>query len=250
MPDGRDVNDSPTPIRCLLVSADPWVRSHLRSFLDGFDMSVTSVATPAALRGPVGTHLYDIVVLDAVLADGSALAVCRHVHATTRLPLIYLAADQAQGSGIRALDLGADDYVERPLRPRELVARIRAVLRRQQLSPHAGAAPLAPVCFAGWTFDRAMHELTSPAGRRVPLANAEFRLLCAFVAEPHEVLSREHLIEMTRAPDVDISERRIDLVVSRLRQKLGDSPGRATLVCTVRGEGYRFDADVRACGQA
>ena len=244
------MNGTSTPIRCLLVSADPWVRSQLRSYLDEFDMSVTSTASAAPLRGVVGEHLFDIVVLDAVLADESALAVCQHVCATTRLPLIFLAAGHAEESGIRALDLGADDYVERPLRPRELVARIRAVLRRRLLRPDAEAGSATPVWFAGWTFDRAMHELMSPSGQRVPLPNAEFRLLCAFVAEPHQVLSREHLIEMTRAPDLDISERSIDLVVSRLRQKLGDSSRGAALVCTVRGAGYRFDADVREDGSA
>ena len=228
------------------MSGDPWVRSHLRDFLDGFDMSVTSVASAAQLRGPINSHMFDIVVLDAVLNHESALALCEHVCATTRLPLIFLASDAAAGNGIKALDLGADDYVDRPLHPRELVARIRAVLRRRQLRPDDAAASVVPVCFQGWTFDRAMHELTSPHAQRVPLANAEFRLLCAFVAEPHQVLSREHLIDVTRAPGVDISERSIDLVVSRLRQKLGDSPREPALIRTVRGEGYLFDAQVSA----
>ncbi|MEP6876834.1 MAG: winged helix-turn-helix domain-containing protein, partial [Burkholderiales bacterium] len=149
---------------------------------------------------------------------------------------------------IVGLELGADDYLPKPFEPRELVARINAVLRRAAPGRGAGAAassgPATRVAFRGWVFDRLSRELRSPDNVIVALSSAEFRLLGAFVDHPRRVLSRDRLLDLSRSPGADITDRAMDLAVSRLRQKLGDSPREAGLIRTVRGEGYAFDADV------
>jgi two-component system OmpR family response regulator len=143
------------------------------------------------------------------------------------------------------LELGADDYLGKPFEPRELVARIHAVLRRAGKGERgAGAGAQALVRFEGWTFDRLRRQLVSPAQVVVALSSAEYRLLSAFVDCAGRVLSRDRLIELTRAAGVEVNDRSIDLAVSRLRQKLGDSSREPRLIRTLRGEGYLFDAEV------
>ena len=163
-----------------------------------------------------------------------------------------LTAQGDPASRVVGLELGADDYLPKPFEPRELVARINAVLRRAGPSRTSaagpGGEPAAVLCFKGWTFDRLARQLKSPQQVVVALSSAEFRLLAAFVDNPRRVLSRDRLLDLSRAPGVDVTDRAIDLAVSRLRQKLGDSPREPTLIRTVRGEGYVFDADVERGG--
>jgi two-component system OmpR family response regulator len=183
-----------------------------------------------------------------MLPDTNGLDLCRWVRASSSLPIIMLTAQGDPASRIVGLELGADDYLPKPFEPRELVARIHAVLRRA--APGRAAAPVvesaARVRFKGWVLDRLSRELCSPEQVVVALSSAEFRLLAAFVDHPRRVLSRERLLDLSRAAGAEITDRAIDLAVSRLRQKLGDSPREPVLIRTVRGEGYAFDADVEA----
>jgi two-component system OmpR family response regulator len=171
------------------------------------------------------------------------------VQETHGLPVVMLTAQGDPASRVLGLELGADDYLGKPFEPRELVARIHAVVRRARKgggSAADGAAFTRIVRFEGWTFDRMLRQLVSPERVVVALSSAEYRLLSAFVERPGRVLSRERLIELTRAPGVEVNDRSIDLAVSRLRQKLGDPPREPRLIRTLRGEGYLFDVQVGA----
>jgi len=234
-------NSSSQPIRCLLVDDDPAIRDLLVDYLQTFGMEVEAVADGSGLRQRLPLGGVDVLLLDLMLPDEGGLQLCPWVKQTAPgLPVIMLTAQGDTPSRVVGLELGADDYIAKPFEPRELVARIKAVLR------WAGAPAPAPsgpeYRFQGWTFHRVYRQLRADDGLVVPLSAAEFRLLCAFVDRPGQALSRERLLEITRAPGVQASERSIDLAVSRLRGKLGDDS--ASLVRTLRGAGYLFSAKV------
>lgn len=230
-------------IRCLVVDDDPEIRAAVQQYLRGFEMQVETAVDGASMRRALVHSSFDVVVLDVMLPDESGLALCQWLRATSNVPVIMLTAQGDPISRVVGLEMGADDYLGKPFEPRELVARIQAVLRRSQ----RGADPerrLREVRFAGWVFDRIRRLLIAPDQVVVALSSAEYRLLCAFVDHPGRVLSRDRLIDLTRAPGVEINDRSVDLAVSRLRQKLNDDPREPKLIRTLRGEGYLFDAAV------
>jgi two-component system OmpR family response regulator len=231
-------------IRCLLVDDDREIRIAVADYLQRYGMAVTAVESGAQMRRAVQAGRHDIVVLDLMLPDENGIELCRWLRRTSTLPVIMLTAHGDPASRVVGLEIGADDYIGKPFEPRELVARIHAVLRRSPKGDVAIAGPARTVRFEGWSLDRLQRLLVSPSQVVVALSNAEFRLLCAFVDRPGRVLTREQLVECTTAPGVEINGRSIDLAVSRLRQKLGDSPREPTLIRTVRGEGYQFDVQV------
>ncbi len=239
------MTDTPPPnpaIRCLLVDDDPAICALLVDYLQPHGMRVETVPDAAGLRQRLPLGGLDVLLLDLMLPDGSGLQLCPWAKQTLPgLPVIMLTAQGDTLSRVLGLELGADDYVPKPFEPRELVARIKAVLR---LAGHAPRAPGPELRFAGWTFHRVHRQLKAADGLVVPLSAAEFRLLGAFVDRPGQALSRERLLEITRAPGVQASERSIDLAVSRLRGKLGDED--AQLIRTLRGAGYLFSAKVTA----
>ena len=225
--------------RCLLVDDDAGIRTLVGDYLQGFGMSVESVCDAAGLRRAFVAGTFDIVLLDLMLPDESGLDLCRWLRKDNPgLPLIMLTAKGDPISRVLGLELGADDYVAKPFEPRELVARIHALLRRTS-GPGAAAQPAKVVVhFEGWTLDFEQRQLGSPHDVLMALSNAEFRLLAAFIQHAGRVLSRDQLLELTREPGVDVTDRCVDLGVSRLRHKLGDSPRDAGLIRTVRGAGY------------
>lgn len=229
--------------RCLVVDDDPEIRSSLCSYLQSYGLQAQAAADGAVMRRLVQAGGADLVLLDLMLPGEDGLSLLRWLQQQhPNLPVIMLTARGDPMSRVVGLELGADDYVAKPFEPRELIARIQAVLRRGQ---RGGAAAARVVRFAGWRFDRVARQLLTAADVTVPLSSAEFRLLSAFVDNPGRVLSRERLLELTRAPGVDVNDRSIDLAVSRLRAKLGDTSREATLLRTVRGEGYLFDVEVQ-----
>jgi two-component system OmpR family response regulator len=231
-------------IRCLLVDDDREIRIAVADYLQRYGMAVTAVESGAQMRRAVQAGRHDIVVLDLMLPDENGMELCRWLRRTSTLPVIMLTAHGDPASRVVGLEIGADDFIGKPFEPRELVARIHAVLRRAPKGNVAIGGPARTVRFEGWSLDRLQRLLVSPSQVVVALSNAEFRLLCAFVDRPGRVLTREQLVECTTAPGVEINGRSIDLAVSRLRQKLGDSPREPTLIRTVRGEGYQFDVQV------
>jgi two-component system OmpR family response regulator len=229
----------------LLVDDDPAIRTLLLDYLKSFGLTVEALADGAALRRRLPVGGVDLLLLDLMLPDENGLGLCQWAKQQwPALPVIMLTAQGDPLSRVLGLELGADDYLPKPFEPRELVARIKAVLRRGQVLAAANAAPTT-LRFHGWSFDRLRHQLLAPDGTVVPLSAAEFRLLSAFAEHPGQVLSRDRLLELSRAPGAAANDRSIDLAVSRLRGKLLNSGG-APLIRTVRGEGYRFDPAVEA----
>lgn len=232
-------------IRCLLVDDDSEIRVSLADYLQRFGMSVLSVASGAEMRRAVKSEAFDIIVLDVMLPDDNGFDLCRWLRQNHSTPVIMLTAQGDPISRVVGLEIGADDYVGKPFEPRELVARINAVLRR---SPNVELVDKRDqprtVRFEGWSLDRLQRLLISPAQVVIALSNAEYRLLVAFVDHAGRVLSRDQLVDFTVTPGVEVNHRSVDLAVSRLRQKLGDAPRESSLIRTVRGEGYLFDAKV------
>lgn len=241
-------------IRCLLVDDDLDIRLAVQAYLERYGLWLRTAEDGAAMRRALGEERFDLLLLDVMLPGEDGLELCREVVQSTELPVIMLTAQGDPVSRVLGLELGADDYISKPFEPRELIARIHAVLRRSRRTQGSGAGAGVPAAadgagtlrFEGWCFDRLRRELVSAGGVTVSLSAAEFRLLSAFVAHAGRVLARERLVELAGAPGVEVNERSIDLGVSRLRQKLGDSPREPALIRTVRGEGYLFDAQVSA----
>ena len=236
--------------RILLTDDDEQIRTTLADYLRTFAFDVRTAATGAGFRDAVASGGLQAIVLDVMLPDANGLELCRWLrHQEDTTPVLMLTAQGDPVSRVIGLEMGADDYLAKPFEPRELVARLNAVLRRTP-RPAPGPDVDVPraVRFAGWTMDCLQRLLVSPTQVAVALSNAEFRLLAAFVARPGRVLSREQLVEATArsvpGPGPAVNDRSIDLAVSRLRQKLNEAHDSPTLIRTVRGEGYVLDAKV------
>jgi two-component system OmpR family response regulator len=224
---------------CLIVDDDHAIRTLLQDYLRGFGFEAEAVDDGAALRARLPEGGIDVLLLDLMLPDEDGLALCQWAKKLMpTLPVIMLTAQGDPLSRVLGLELGADDYLPKPFELRELVARIKAVLRRGS-ALMASAQAAVPLRFGGWQFDRLQRRLLSPDGVVVPLSAAEFRLLSALVDHPGQVLARERLLALSWGGSGAAAlpgDRSIDLAISRLRGKLG-----APLIRTVRGEGYRFD---------
>jgi DNA-binding response OmpR family regulator len=185
--------------------------------------------------GPV-----DLILLDVMLPGANGFDLCRAVRRSSDVPLIMLSARGDEADRFLGLELGADDYVAKPFSARELLARIRAVLRRTGGEPRRAEISRGQLRFRGWVLDPAHRELVSPEGATVDLSGAEFDLLLAFVSQPQRVIGRERLLELSRARISDASDRSIDVLVSRLRRKLRREEVDGNIIRTVRGVGYMF----------
>jgi two-component system, OmpR family, response regulator len=235
--------------RCLLVDDDAEIRTLVADYLHRFGFSVLAAGDAAAMRMALVREPFDVVLLDLMLPDANGLDLCRWLrHTHPALPVLMLTAQGDPISRVLGLELGADDYIAKPFEPRELVARINAVLRRAaapRVAPSVGKPQrFAARHFAGWALDETLRELRAPDGVLVPLSNAEFRLLKAFTDHPGQVLGRERLLDLTRAPGAEPTDRSVDLAVSRLRQKLGAAARGGELIRTLRGSGYQFTGEV------
>jgi two-component system OmpR family response regulator len=231
----------------LIVDDDAETRSLLQAYLQKQGYRVTVAADGRALRRAVDVARPDLIVLDLMLPGEDGLELCRDLRTRSNLPVIMLTARDEETDRIVGLEMGADDYLGKPFNPRELLARIKSVLRRARslpgnLEPDGAKA----YSFAGWTLDVATRNLTAPDGVVVPLSGTEFKLLRAFLAHPHRVLSRDQLIELMISREAGPFDRAIDVQVSRLRQRLRDGAREPQIIKTVRGEGYVLAAQVEA----
>jgi len=231
----------------LIVDDDAETRSLLQQYLQKQGYRVTSAGDGKALRGALLTARPDLIVLDLMLPGEDGLQLCRDLRSRSNLPVIMLTARGEETDRIVGLEMGADDYLAKPFNPRELLARIKSVLRRarslpENLEPDA----VKSFAFAGWTLDVATRNLTAPDGVVVPLSGTEFKLLRAFLAHPNRVLSRDQLIDFMISRDAGPFDRAIDVQVSRLRQRLRDDAREPRVIKTVRGEGYVLAAQVEA----
>ena len=227
----------------LIVDDDAQIRELLREYLSGFGMSVVAVADGKAMAEAMEKESFDLVILDLMLPGEDGLSLCRSLRAKSDIPILMLTARGEAMDRVVGLEVGADDYIVKPFEPRELVARIQTILRRTR-GGREGANDHNEAVFMGWRLNFVLRQLVSPEELVIPLSNAEFRLLAVFVEHPNRVLSREFLLDEARGRDMDIFDRSIDILVSRVRQKFNDDPRMPQLIKTVRGEGYLFDAKV------
>ena len=231
--------------RVVIVDDDPGLRALLAEFLVDHGLRAEAVESGAALRARLGQQPCDLVVLDMMMPGEDGLSVLRSLPQGADAPgVIMFSALAGEVDRVVALELGADDYVTKPSSPREILARIRSVLRRRgaQAARAPGATPAAPAesfAFAGWTLDVRMRVLQAPSGVAVRLTEGEFRLLYAFVSRPQAIHSREDMIAQSGRDESMARGRTIDVNISRLRRKLLEHDD-AELIRTVRGNGYSF----------
>ena len=238
----RNMNE-PAPTRLLLVDDEATLREPLAEYLTGQGFDVREAESAAAARSLLGSETPDLVLLDIMMPGEDGLSLCRHLVEARKLPVILLTARGEAMDRIIGLEIGADDYVTKPFEPRELVARIRSVLRRADRAPETPADELS-YCFEGWTLDPLKHRLTDPEGTLVPISTAEFRMLRAFCDHPRRVLDRDQLLDMVQGREAHLFDRAVDNQVSRLRRKIEADTRDPQFIQTVRGGGYRFAADV------
>lgn len=231
----------------LVVEDDAGTRTLLTRFLAENGMKATGARNGAEMWDAIERLPVDLVLLDVMLPGASGLDLCRAIRRTRSVPIIMLTARGSETDRVLGLELGADDYVPKPFSRAELLARIRAVLRRGRLLD--GEAPVRRgrhLRFAGWSLDLGRRELTAPGGTAVELAGAEYDVLLAFLEHPQRVLTRDRLLELSRNRVGEVLDRSVDVLVSRLRRKLGTQEAASDLIKTVRGAGYMFVADVAA----
>lgn len=223
----------------LVVDDDREIRTLLRDYLEKNGYRATAVADGAETRKALERGRFDLIVLDLMLPHESGLDICRALRTTSDVPVIMLTALGDEVDRVVGLEVGADDYVPKPFSPRELLGRIKAVLRRTQRAPRsADVADVRVYRFGGWQLDTTERTLTSPEGERVALGGAEYRVLSTLLANAPRLLTRAQLMDLTRGRDHDPFDRSIDVRVSRLRQTLRDDARAPRIVKTVYGEGY------------
>ena len=232
----------------LIVDDDRQIRTMLARFLAEHAMRVTQAGDGEQMFKAMEAGRFDVIVLDVMMPGDDGFTLCRKLRSSNTIPLILLTARNSETDRIVGLELGADDYVTKPFNPRELLARIRSILRRAAANPVATAQRLASATyqFAGWTLDTSKRSLLSPQGVLTDLTTGEFDLLVAFVEHPQRVLNRDQLLDLARGRVSLSFDRSIDVQVSRLRRKIEGDPNAPALIKTVRNGGYFFTATVTA----
>jgi two-component system, OmpR family, response regulator len=233
----------------LVVDDDGHIRELLTTYLASEGYRVTTAPDAAGARRSLEEETFELVVLDLRLPDGDGLSLVNQIRTDSRIPVIILSAKDQDIDRIVGLELGADDYLTKPFNPRELLARIKAVLRRASAegrTPRGVDELRAVVQFADWELDLTAQRLRGQDGREVELTKAEFGLLAAFVKRPQRVLTRDQLLDLTRIDGAEVFDRSIDVLILRLRRKIEANPKEPRIIKTERGAGYVFDAKVRA----
>ena len=231
----------------LVVEDDRETRTLIAKYLRSNACNVTTANDGREMARAMADQRVDLLVLDVMLPGEDGLSLCRTIRSESQVPIIMLTARGEDVDRIVGLEMGADDYLAKPFNPRELLARINAVLRRQATAQTLSASNGATAhTFAGWRIDFRLRELRNPAGARVAVTSAEFDLLRVFCERPGRVLSRESLLDLTQGRNAGSFERSIDVLVSRIRRKIESDPQDATMIKTVRSGGYMFAPTVEA----
>lgn len=227
----------------LVVEDDPGLRVLIARALQQNGFAVFQASTGAEMWNSLEQRPVDLIILDVMLPGKNGIDLCREIRSRGDVPIIFISAKVDETDRVIGLELGADDYIPKPFGTRELIARVRAVLRRRRQESGSNDSSPERVQFAGWAVDMRRRAVFSPSGASIELTGAEFDLLASFIGSPQRVLGRERLIELSRVRLGDSSDRSIDVLVSRLRRKLS-SAGQAAPIVTVRGVGYMLTADV------
>ena len=237
-------NDAPVEAHILVVDDDIAIRELIKEYLTENSFTVSVAETGADMDKVLSDEIVDLVILDLKLPDEDGLAIARRLRESLDLPIIILTGRKEEVDRVMGLELGADDYVTKPFSNRELLARVRAVLRRTEgkRATRRGEKVRA-FRFSEWELNTGTRKLRAPDGRNVELTNSEYALLIAFLKSPGRILSRDQLLESSRLHD-DIYDRSIDVQILRLRRKVEESPNHPKLIKTERGAGYYLDSKV------
>ena len=232
----------------LVVDDHREIRDAVTRYLEKNGFRAEAARDAAEMDARLATGRYDLIVLDVMMPGEDGLSVCRRLSAEGGPPILMLTALGDETDRIVGLEIGADDYLPKPFNPRELLARIKAILRRaERTETTAGELSGRKIRFADWVLDTDRRRLThGETGREQPLTTAEFKLLVAFLERPRFVLSREQLLDLTSGRTAHVFDRTIDNQVSRLRRKIEPDPSAPSLITTVRGGGYSLSCDVEA----
>jgi len=237
-----------SPAHILVVDDDPAIRELLTEYLSENELRVSAAASGAEMAQVLREAAIDLVMLDLRLAGEDGMQLARQLREHSAIPVIILTGKRDEADRVMGLEIAADDYVTKPFSNRELLARIRAVLRRYQLQAEAAQPTREARCrayrFAGWELNLLVRRLTTPDGRRVELSNGEFNLLLALCEAPQRVLSRDRLLELSRLHGAEVYDRSIDVQILRLRRKIEVNPSEPRFIRTERGAGYVFDTSV------
>jgi two-component system, OmpR family, response regulator len=235
-----------TTTHVLAVDDDPSVRQMIADYLGDYDIRVTALASGRTIGELMERETIDLVILDLRLPNEDGMEIARKLRAESGVPIIMLTGRKDEADRVMGLELGADDYLTKPFSPRELLARIRALLRRARAQETVadGLARIRAYRFAGWELNVRLRRLKSPQGETVSITNSEFNLLVAFLASPQRVLSREQLLELSRLHNDEVYDRSVDVQVGRLRKKIEGKGDGSELIHTERGAGYVFTAPV------
>ncbi len=233
----------------LVVDDDPKIRALLRRLFEGEGWKVGEAATRVEVRNQFASSRFDLVTLDLMLGGDDGLAIARELRQDSRIPIVMVSGKGDTIDRVVGLEIGADDYIAKPFHVREVLARVRAVLRRSEEA--AAASAIAPTggeaySFAGFVIDLGKRELRDAGGIHIPLTTAEFGLLEVFLRNVNRVLSRDRIMDLTKGHEWSPYDRTIDNHVARLRRKIEVDPENPLLIKTVRGVGYSFTADVVA----
>jgi len=237
--------DSVSP-HILALDDDADIRKILTDYLTAQDFRVTAVATGRGLFSVLEAEPVDLILLDLRLPGENGLDIARRVRELSRVSIVMLTGRADEADRVMGLELVADDYVTKPFSPRELVARIRATLRRVQVNEPVTPQDdtLRAYRFAGWELNVRLRRLTAAGGRQIPLTNSEFSLLSAFLCAPQRVLTRDQLLERSRLHSLEVYDRSVDVTILRLRRKIEADSSNPVLLKTERGAGYVFTAAV------
>ena len=237
----------------LVVDDDREIRQMVADYLRRNGLRASEAADGREMRAVLDTNAIDLIVMDVMMPGEDGLTLTRNLRAGKHraIPVVMLTAREDQTDRIIGLEMGADDYVTKPFAARELLARIKAVIRRtRMLPPNLQVTEAAQLLgFGRWRLDTTARHLLDPDGTVVALSGAEFRLLRVFLDHPNRVLSRDQLLNLTQGRDAELFDRSIDLLVSRLRQRLQDDAREQSYIKTVRSEGYVFSAPVTIVGE-
>ncbi len=233
----------PTP-HIIVVDDHQEIRELVARYLGSHGFRVTAVEGSAAFHRLLERSAPDLVILDIMMPGEDGLSLCRQLRASGSLPIIFLTAAAEDTDRIVGLEMGGDDYLVKPFNPRELLARVKAVLRRTRNVPQRATLQADKVSFDDKQLHVSRREVVGPDGVAVPLSTSEFKLLCVFLERPGMVLTRDQLLDLTSGKAADVWDRSIDNQVSRLRRKIERDPKNPVLIATHWGGGYSFTANV------
>jgi DNA-binding response OmpR family regulator len=233
-------------VRVLAIDDDESVRRMITDYLGDNEVSVTALGSGLGLADAMARETIDLLILDLKLPGEDGMEIARRLRVASDIPIIMLTGRKEEADRVMGLELGADDYLTKPFSPRELLARIRTLMRRARAQETLadGLNRIRAYRFAGWELSVRLRRLKTPAGESVALSNSEFNLLVAFLAAPQRVLSREQLLGLSRLHDDEVYDRSIDVQVARLRRKIRSEESPQQFIRTERGAGYVFTAAV------